>query len=106
VLGLRGNELEGIFAMVKFATVIAIVLSLLPMAAMSEEKPVTGPNGLSLICSDFELLSNGGWHSKPNATLRYPSDPGSFGNNTFGPHGINMGGVDVAVFLSENCQKN
>ncbi len=84
-------------------------VSLLTVASVTNvfaaETVIKGPSGVSIICSQFSRQPDGNWKSSQDATLSYPDKPGSFGNNSFGSHGISVGGVDIAVFLDEKCGK-
>jgi len=84
--------------------IVAIVLPL--SVANGAERVIKGPNGLSINCADFHKWPNGTWQSSPDATLTYPERPGSFANNRFSENAINIGGVDVAVFLNQHCQES
>jgi hypothetical protein len=103
----RPNESE--FAMKKSALLASILVttaSLWPFSnANAQDTIVTGPNGLSINCSDFAEQADGSWVSGPNATLTYPNRPGSFANNSFGLHGFNINGVDIAQFLDSSCPR-
>lgn len=85
--------------------VFAAIIPLSVGVTNAAETVIKGPNGLSINCADFQKLPNGGWHSGPTATLSYPDRQGSFAENTFGEHGINIAGVDLAVFLNQTCPK-
>jgi hypothetical protein len=71
----------------------------------ADEVIIKGPNGLSIACSQFSKQPDGNWRSSKDATLSYPDRPGSFGDNSFGPHGFKIGDVDIAAFLDEKCGK-
>jgi hypothetical protein len=72
-------------------------------SASADEAIIKGPNGLSILCSQWSK-QGGFWKSSKDATLIYPNNPGSFVGMTVGP-GILINGVDLAAFLNENSGK-
>ena len=54
-------------------------------------------------CDQFKRMPDGRWRSSPDATLVYPDRPGSFSNVVFGPHNININGIDLAAYIDKVC---
>jgi hypothetical protein len=85
---------------------VAVLLFLAAASgALAEDQIAKGPKGLSVRCTDFHKQADGTWRGSTQATLSYPTRPGSFGANTIAAHGLLINGIDLADFLAKNCAR-
>jgi hypothetical protein len=56
-------------------------------------------------CDQFGRYPDGTWVSSRDATLIYPDDPGSFGNNKLSPHSIVISAPNETIDLTEYLEK-